>query len=151
MDYIAYTDGSYGENGDKKAYGSAAIYKNENDTQWTVLTSVGKDPNLLSHRNVAGEVLAVLQLCKHFLNNVKDCTNLTIVYDYIGIENWVTGTWKAKKELTINYRSYMREVVMKRIHINFKHTKGHSGDAGNTEVDKIVNRVVQDYLYGSDI
>lgn len=146
MEYIAYTDGSYLEDNGRKAYGSASIFKNDNDTLWTVLTAAGDDANLLSYRNVAGEILAVMQLCKHFITEVKDCTKLTIYYDYIGIENWVTGTWQAKKPLTAHYKQYMHEVVMKRLKIQFKHTKGHSGDAGNEEVDRIANRTVREYL-----
>ena len=148
MKYIAYTDGSFMEINNRQAYGSAAIFRQETENSWIVLSKAGDDDVLLPYRNVAGEILAVLQLCSYLLKNFPDCSDLTIIYDYAGIENWVTGAWKAKKDLTQHYRDYMHDVVMQHIHINFKHTKGHSGDEGNELVDMIANRSVQEYLNG---
>lgn len=150
MRIIAYTDGSYSERGGKKAYASAAIFRPENGTQWMCLKHADNKQELISFRNVAGELLAVTTLCDHIMRTMPECTELILNYDYVGIENWVTGIWKANNVLTANYRDYMREVVMPRLSIVFNHTKGHSGDTGNEKVDKIARNLVLDYLNGSD-
>lgn len=59
---------------------------------------------------------------------------IEIHYDYNGIERWVTGEWKAKKEETEIYRDKMRS-FFEMIDIGFVHVKGHSGDKYNDKAD----------------
>jgi len=146
MDYVAFVDGSYGEYEGKKMYGSAAIYAPVGTTDWTILKYVGDNPEYLQHRNVAGEVFAVISLCNHVLENVKDCSSLLICYDYTGIEMWPTNTWKAKKPLSIAYKNYMQQIAIPQLKIKFQHTPGHSGNEGNEIVDKLAREVVYDKL-----
>ena len=66
---------------------------------------------------------------------------VTIVYDYQGIESWALGTWKRNKELTQNYNKIMQE-NMKKIKIRFLKVKGHSGDKYNDIVDKLAKKAL---------
>ena len=46
------------------------------------------------HRNVAGEIMAIRKAvawCQR-----KDIKEISIHYDYQGLESWVTGDWKGK-------------------------------------------------------
>ena len=55
-------------------------------------------------------------------NNYKE---VTIAYDYQGIESWALGTWKRNNKITSEYNEYMQN-KMKEINIRFKKIKGHS-------------------------
>lgn len=153
MDYVAFTDGSYKERSPYKLYASAAIFSPIGTTDWTVLKSVGNDPDYIRHRNVAGEVLAVIQLCDHLLTE-KDSNGepykvdkLIINYDYAGIEKWPTFGWKkANTELSRMYRAYMTKIAIPQLHIEFRYTRGHSGITGNELVDQIAHRLIDQKL-----
>lgn len=59
-----------------------------------------------------------------------------ICYDYMGIEMWATGGWKANKDLTQKYAAFMRE-SSRRIEITFQKIAAHTGDKYNEEADKL--------------
>jgi ribonuclease HI len=61
----------------------------------------------VEHRNVAGEILAILkaiQWCKS-----QGITEMTIYYDYQGLESWTTGAWRAKLPFTQAYAHTVKE------------------------------------------
>ena len=63
-------------------------------------------------------------------------TDLTIYYDYMGIEMWATGAWKRNKQGTIAYYDFIQSVNDK-ISLHFVKVKGHSGVEGNEEADRL--------------
>lgn len=54
-----------------------------------VISGSGNDPQMASMRNVAGEVLGSMAAVKEAV--AMGLTDLTIYYDYMGIEMWATG------------------------------------------------------------
>ena len=66
---------------------------------------------------------------------------VTIYYDYMGIEMWATGAWKCNKKGTAAYRDYVA-LARDAIHIHFAKVKGHSGIDGNEEADLLAKQAV---------
>ena len=61
---------------------------------------------------------------------------IEICYDYLGIEKWATGEWKAKNSLTKKYANFMKENSDK-LNISFKKIAAHTGNKYNEEADKL--------------
>lgn len=151
MKYIAYVDGSYKELNGHKYYASAAIIAPEGSTSWSQMTKVSCDADLISMRNVAGEIMAVMLVMEHCLNslNLRQSDEVVLNYDYAGIENWckpmgALGYWRCKNPVTQSYRNYMTTVVGPRFKVRFNHTPGHTGIEGNEIVDRLAKKVLED-------
>lgn len=131
-----YVDGSFSLDKGNYSYGLIAILDGEEIYEDN---GVGDNEDAALLRNVAGEILGAIKAAEYAINN--NYKEVTIVYDYQGIENWAIGTWKRNKELTIEYNIKMQE-YMKKIKINFLKVKGHSGDKYNEIVDKLAKKAL---------
>lgn len=125
---VAYTDGSFNVKNNTAGY--AAILTFENGLE-KVLSGSITDPQVTPLRNVAGELQAVLEAVKAA---EEACADLVIYYDYEGVEKWVTGEWKAKKEFTQKYRDAVRGSFIK---VAFQKVVAHTGVEYNERVDKL--------------
>lgn len=129
----AYVDGSY--NKYTKTYGYGGII-NDGTKEHEIMGS-GANPEMASMRNVAGEIEGAMAAIRYAEQN--GIQELTIYYDYIGIENWPTGKWNANQKGTQLYRDYVRNAKIK---IYFKKVKGHSGVRGNEKADMLAKMAV---------
>ena len=84
----AFVDGSFNSATSVYGYGGFLVTKGERH----VISGSGNDPQMASMRNVAGEVLGSMAAVKEAV--AMGLTDLTIYYDYMGIEMWATGAWK---------------------------------------------------------
>ena len=84
------------------------------------------------HRNVAGEIQAVLKA----LDWCQDhgITSATIYFDYQGLEEWVNGAWKAKTSYT---QAYVESVKSHGMDLQWEKVLAHSGEKYNEIVDKL--------------
>lgn len=92
----------------------------------------------VDHRNVAGEILAILkaiQWCKS-----QGITEVTIYYDYKGLESWATGAWRAKLPFT---QAYAHTVKESGITIHWVKVRAHSGNPENDIVDQLAKEAAQ--------
>ncbi len=131
----AFVDGSF--NVKTGVYGYGGFLFDGQDKY--ILSGSGDDAEMATMRNVAGEILGSMAAVEKALElGIKE---LSIYYDYMGIEMWATGAWKRNKEGTIAYHEYMNSVRDK-IQINFIKVKGHSGVEGNEEADILAKKAV---------
>lgn len=128
-----YTDGSY--KGGTHYSGAFLVY---NGTR-RIYENAGVGDTALSMRNVAGELSAVMRAVRWVVNNKQTAC---IVFDYTGVEKWVTGEWRAKNEYTKAYVKYMKPHYDNGT-IKFKWTRGHAGDLGNEFVDRVAQRALK--------
>lgn len=129
----AFVDGSF--NSATSVYGFGGFLVTHEERY--VISGNGNDPQMASMRNVAGEVLGSMAAVEKALElGLKD---LTIYYDYMGIEMWATGAWKRNKQGTIAYYDFMQS-VKDQISLHFVKVKGHSGVEGNEEADRLARK-----------
>lgn len=139
----AFVDGSYNAKTKKYGYGAVVVLndvKDEDDVAFCkYLNGSGNRKDMLSMRNVAGEILGCqVAVTTAIGQGVKD---ITIIYDYYGIEKWATGEWKANKKSTKEYRKFIKK-SKESININFIKVKGHTGVQGNELADKLAKTAV---------
>ncbi|UYO99193.1 ribonuclease H family protein [Oceanotoga sp. DSM 15011] len=125
-----YIDGSY--DSAKKIYGSGVYLFFDDEEHF--LSFKGNDERFVSSRNVAGELMACVATIDFCIDNSID--KVLIYHDYEGIAKWVNGEWRANKELTKLYKSYMNSVEDK-IDIDFVKVKAHSNDVNNDIADRL--------------
>lgn len=131
----AFVDGSFHAGTKVYGYGGFLVHHGKKE----VLQGSGNEPEMASMRNVAGEVLGSMAAMR--LAQELGLEELTIYYDYMGIEMWATGAWKRNKAGTIAYYDYVNSIRGK-LKINFVKVKGHSGVEGNEEADRLAKEAV---------
>lgn len=127
---VAYVDGSYEHSRRTYAYGCVLVFEDE----VVKLNGCGDSEELVTMRNVAGEILgsecAISWAVEHGYKEI------TIYYDYEGIEKWATGVWKAGKPGTIAYKAFIEE-KKKDIIIHFEKVAAHTGVEYNEMADQL--------------
>ena len=125
--YKAYVDGSF-HNG-KIGYG-AVILKNDE----SVKEIYGRifDGDFAKHRQVGGELLAVIKVLEWC--EEKDIRNISIYYDYTGIKEWATDSWKANKDATKKYKKFIKQ---SKVSVKWIKVRAHSGDKFNEIADAL--------------
>lgn len=126
----AFVDGSFNSAMKRYGYGGFLVHDGERE----ILQGCGEDAEMASMRNVAGEVLGSMAAIRRAIE--LSLPELTIYYDYMGIEMWATGAWKRNKQGTIAYYDFIQSVNDK-ISLHFVKVKGHSGVEGNEEADRL--------------
>lgn len=134
MKAVAYIDGSF--NAATNVYGAGAVFLLDDGGEPILLSQPGRDPEFARQRNVAGEIMAatlVMQVC----DTIPNLESLTLYYDYMGLECWATGSWKAKNELSQAYRDNCRTRPYK---LEFRKVKAHSGNQYNELADRLAKK-----------
>ncbi|MFA7203654.1 MAG: viroplasmin family protein [Candidatus Caldatribacteriota bacterium] len=140
---IAFVDGSYSPDvGGREKYGFGAVLFIKGHKQKLFKAYVNEE--YMDSRNVAGEISGVIESILWTIENNKK--EITIYYDYEGIEKWANKEWKANKIITKEYSKFIDE-KSKLIKINFIHTRAHSGITYNEEADELAKRSLLSHGY----
>ncbi len=134
-EFYAYVDGSFSKDKLEFSYG-AVLFK---DGEVLEFSEKFSDPELISMRNVAGEIKGAEFVMRYCIEN--GISEIDIYYDYMGIEKWCTGEWQANKPGTISYRDYYNSIKNK-LSVNFIKVKGHSGDKYNDLADLLAKKAL---------
>lgn len=129
-EFEAYVDGSFIDG----PIGYGALILKDGKLVFEVGSTVD-DSTLLDMRQVGGElqaVYAVIKWCKE--NHIHQ---ISIFYDYEGIECWATGRWKAKNSATEAYAKFIKSCE---IGITWNKVKSHSGVQWNEYVDRLAKK-----------
>ena len=97
------------------------------------------DPDYLSMRNVAGEILGSETAIEWAIE--KGYEKVIIYYDYEGIQKWADNLWKANKPGTIRYKEYVAD-KRKQIEVSFCKVAAHTGDTYNEMADKLAKEAL---------
>lgn len=132
----AYVDGSFNKKTGRYSYGVVLV---QGDTILHEMNQAGSHPRYAGSYQIAGECFGVLNAIVCAKQNKFAVIN--IFYDYIGIENWVTGEWRAHKPVSQDYVKYYSQ-VNSGIKINFIKVKAHSGNKFNDHADALAKDVL---------
>ncbi|MBQ3906761.1 MAG: reverse transcriptase-like protein [Lachnospiraceae bacterium] len=134
----AYVDGSY--NDDMKRYAFGCVFLPPWGSIYLAMGN-GENPETVSMRNVTGEMLGAMYAVKTAMKN--GFSAIEIYYDYEGIEKWVSGAWKAKKEHTQKYAAAMRQWGQQ-IQIGFHKVAAHTKVEYNELADQTAKRGLEE-------
>lgn len=112
-------------NNDLVAHNCGLISSNEAKSSW----------------NVAAEIRAVTDLVEFLVE--RSLTRVEIFYDYLGLEKWAKGEWKAKKPITQEYQEAIKK-SRKHLAIEWYKVKSHSGNRWNDFVDNLAGSLVHE-------
>ncbi len=127
---LAYVDGSYAKEQKRYSYGCAILW---NGDQFE-LSGAGEDERFVTMNNVAGEVLGSIKAIQWALE--KNAKSIRVYHDYEGIARWANGEWKANKEGTQMYQSFIKD-SRERITIRFTKVAAHTGVELNERADQL--------------
>lgn len=92
------------------------------------------DPDLHAHRQIGGEIYAVVQAIRWCVRHkVKECT---IYHDYEGLARWACNEWKARTPLTRRYVDFLQRAPIK---ITWVKVPAHTGHYWNEIADRLAN------------
>ena len=133
---VAYVDGSYNIKTKEYGYGCVLL---EGQTVILETKGNGKDEDMASMRNVAGEIIGSEVAIQYAIDKGYDY--ICVYYDYEGIEKWANHEWKANKKGTQAYQKFI-DVARTKIHVKFIKVLAHSGDYYNEKADQLAKASV---------
>ena len=125
-----YCDGSYNVKTNEYSFGAVLLIDAK---EYNFKRKFGPD-EYSEYRNVSGEVRGAAFMINYCLK--KSLKEINLCYDYVGIEKWFLGEWKANNVLTQNYQDFGQKVKNK-IKVNFIKIKAHSNDKYNDLADRL--------------
>ena len=138
-----YVDGSYNKDNNLTGAGIVILY---NERIYKKAFGVITEEE--HSWNIDGEchaVLEALRICtgEVIIDDFKiEGKNITISYDYMGIEKWATREWKVKSKIARLYVKQFDDLVSKyKLNIKFNKIKAHTGDKYNEMADELAYSV----------
>ena len=134
----AYIDGSFDRvNG---IYGSGVVIV-DGDEKYEYKHAGNREDYAQLH-NVAGELEAAKFVMWYAVD--KKIKEITLFYDYQGIEAWATGDWQANLPYTQDYVKFYNKIKTA-VKVNFVKVKAHTGVELNEVVDKFAKDAIEEF------
>ena len=134
----AYIDGSFDRiNG---IYGSGVVIV-DGDKRHEYKHAGNREDYAQLH-NVAGELEAAKFVMWYAVD--KKIKEITLFYDYQGIEAWAVGDWRANLPYTQDYVKFYNKVKTA-VKVNFVKVKAHTGIELNEAVDKLAKDAIEQF------
>ena len=134
----AYIDGSFDRiNG---IYGSGVVIV-DGDKKHEYKHAGNREDYAQLH-NVAGELEAAKFVMWYAVD--KKIKEITLFYDYQGIEAWAVGDWQANLPYTQDYVKFYNKVKTV-VQVNFVKVKAHTGVELNEVVDKLAKDAIAEF------
>ena len=127
-----WVDGSCLPNSDGTLLIGWAFLVHVNHAEWHRDSGNDIPAEAHQHRNVAGEIMAVLKAIAWCQD--EQIRDLTIYHDYEGLASWATGAWETKTPFTRAYKDTIRNSGLR---FHWVKVKAHSGVEENEIVDKM--------------
>lgn len=103
------------------------------------LSGIVKAALVKGSHQVAGEINAVTEAVKWCTENkIKE---VTIYYDYKGLEKWAKGEWKTRKPVSQQYSDFMKS---NNVRIHWVKIESHTGKKWNEYADKLAAKAISD-------
>lgn len=134
---IAYVDGSFDKRSKKYSYGVVLI---KNSQVIKELSNSGDNPTYAESFQIAGECFGALNAIKWAIE--QNYQSIIIHYDYLGIEMWALGKWRANKTVSKDYVTYFQK-YSKEIEVSFVKVKAHSGIDFNERADQLAKNALR--------
>ena len=134
----AYIDGSF----DRVSgiYGSGVVIV-DGDEKYEYKHAGNREDYAQLH-NVAGELEAAKFVMWYAVD--KKIKEITLFYDYQGIEAWAVGDWQANLPYTQDYVKFYNKVKSV-VKVNFIKVKAHTGVELNEVVDKLAKDAIAEF------
>lgn len=127
-----FVDGSYNEDNDSYGFGGYVMVNGEKYE----ISGSGDDADLVSMKDVAGELIGTKKILAFAIeHHLKE---ITILYDYKGIDCWATGKWKRNLPGTVEYYEYCQEKMLS-ISVTFRKILDITQIEGNEEAKELAN------------
>ncbi|MFC6464089.1 viroplasmin family protein [Marinilactibacillus sp. GCM10026970] len=133
---FAYVDGSFDKISNRYSYGVVML---KDDKVIGTMSHADNDPRYVESFQIAGECFGSLNAIKWAKEN--GFKKVIVHYDYLGIEMWATGRWRANKQVSKDYITFYQQ-VSQGIEVVFKKVKAHSG----VEFNELVDQLAKDAL-----
>ena len=133
-----WVDGSCLQNGEEPLYFGWAYVIFDGERELHRESGHDVPAEARRHRNVAGEIQAVLyalEWCR-----ARDIAAAAIHFDYQGLASWVEGTWKTTTAFT---RAYAERVRALGITLTWHKVQAHSGNPYNELVDQLAREAAK--------
>ena len=104
-------------------------------------------------RQIDGELTATIKALTYIKENLNNNFNdhsykvIELYYDYMGIEAWENGKWKAKSEVAIAYINSLKDLGDILDKVKFIKVKAHSGQSeGNSLADLLAKEAIDNFI-----